>query len=311
MNAPSETPLHAVSTLGVKVDVLFMSLLGITGLVALGVAGCVVWFTIRYRAGSKADRSHPPARVRWIEITWTATPLAIFLGIFLWSSEVFSQFYHPPENALRVHVLAKQWMWKLEHDNGRREIDELHVPLGQPVELIMTSQDVIHSFFVPAFRIKQDVLPGRYTSLWFTATRLGRFSLFCAEYCGTRHAGMFGGITVMRPAEFARWLASGPGQPDLATRGFEIYRRVGCSGCHEPTSTVHAPDLTDLFGRPVHLTDGSTVIADETYLRDSILLPQKQVVAGFGPIMPSFQGQLDEDDLIALVAFIKSRSGPP
>jgi cytochrome c oxidase subunit 2 len=311
VNGDFETPLHAASTLGVKVDVLFMSLLGITGVVALGVAVVMVSFMIRYRHGSGADRHNPPSRVRWIEITWTATPLAIFLGIFVWSNVVFSQFYHPPQDALRVHVLARQWMWKLEHDNGRREIDELHVPVGRPVELIMTSQDVIHSFFVPAFRIKQDVLPGRYTSLWFTATRLGRFSLFCAEYCGTEHADMHGGVIVMRPADFARWLAAGPEQPGLATRGFEIYRRIGCSGCHEPTSTVHAPDLTGLFGRPVHLADGSTVSADDAYIRDSILLPQKQVVAGFDPVMPSFEGQLDEDDLIALIAYLKSRSSAP
>jgi cytochrome c oxidase subunit 2 len=305
------TVLHSASILGRKVDTLFLVLLGVTGFVALGVAVLIVAFSIRYRRGSPADRSAAPSRVRWIEITWTATPLVIFLGLFVWSSLVFSQFYEPPENSLRIHVLAKQWMWKLEHENGRREIDELHVPLGQPVELIMTSQDVIHSFFVPAFRVKQDVLPGRYTSLWFTATQLGRFDLFCAEYCGTHHAAMHGGIVVMRPAQFAQWLSSGPEQPSPAARGFELYRRVGCSGCHEPTSTVHAPDLIGLYGRPVHLADGSTVIADETYLRDSILLPQKQVVAGFDPVMPSFQGQLDEDDLIALIAFIKSRpSGP-
>lgn len=310
MNSDPESALRAASTLGKQVDVLFLTLLGITAVVALGVAVAIVFFVIRYRAGSKANRGNPPARVRWIEITWTATPLGIFLALFAWSSVVFSHFHQPPGRAMRIHVLAKQWMWKLEHENGKREIDELHVPLGEPVELIMTSQDVIHSFFVPAFRVKQDVLPGRYTSLWFTATRPGRFDLFCAEYCGTDHAGMHGGIVVMPPAEFERWLAAGPAQPGLATRGFDIYRRVGCSGCHEPTSTVHAPDLGGLFGSPVHLADGSTVIADENYLRDSILLPKKQVVAGFDPVMPSFQGQLDEDDLSALIAYIKSRADP-
>lgn len=311
MNGGVDTLLQSASVLGRKVDVLFLVLLGITGVVAVGVTVLIIAFSIRYRRSSGADRRDPPARIRWVEITWTATPLAIFLVIFGWSSAVFSQFHRVPVNAMRIHVLAKQWMWRLEHDNGRREIDELHVPLGQPVELIMTSQDVIHSFFVPAFRVKQDVLPGRYTSLWFTATRLGQFRLFCAEYCGTDHAGMHGRIVVLRPAEFAQWLAAGPDTPGLAQRGFEIYRRVGCSGCHEPTSTVHAPGLTGLFGRPVHLADGATVIADETYIRDSILLPRKQVVAGFEPIMPSFQGQLDEEDLIALSAFIKSRANPP
>ncbi len=311
MSASFDTFPQAASVLGRQVDVLFLALLGVTGIVAVGVAVAIVAFTIRYRHGSKADRRNPPSGVRWIEITWTATPLALFLVLFIWSSLLFAQFHRPPPQAMHIHVLAKQWMWRLEHENGRREIDELHVPVGQPVELVMTSQDVIHSFFVPAFRVKQDVLPGRYTTLWFTATRAGRFDLFCAEYCGTQHATMRGDIVVMRPAQFAQWLASGPPQSDLAARGFELYRRLGCSGCHEPTSTVHAPGLSGLFGETVHLSDGSTVSADEAYLRDSILLPNKQVVAGFDPVMPSFQGQLDEDDLIALIAFIKSRRSEP
>jgi cytochrome c oxidase subunit 2 len=311
MTTHAEWPLHSASTLGRPVDALFLSLLGITAVVALGVASLIVIFAIRYRHNAKVDRSNPPERVRWIEIAWTATPLAIFIGLFLWSSVLFARFYHPPANSLRVHVLANQWMWKLEHENGRREIDELHVPLGQPVELIMTSQDVIHSFFVPAFRTKQDVLPGRYTSLWFTATQLGRFNLFCAEYCGTDHANMHGSVVVMQPADFARWLAAGPASEDLVTHGYEIYRRAGCSGCHEPTSTVHAPGLSGLARQLVHLSDGRQVVADETYLRDSILLPEKDVVAGFAPIMPSYQGQLDEDELSALIAYIASRGTEP
>ncbi len=311
MNEGAESVLGSASTWGAKVDQLFVTMLGITGFVALTVAALIVFFAIRYRPGSNADRSHPPTQVRWVEITWTAAPLVIFLAVFFWSSSLFRQIHAAPVNAMRIHVLARQWMWKLEHDGGRREIDELHVPLGQPVELIMTSQDVIHSFFIPAFRVKQDVLPGRYTSVWFTATRTGRFDLFCAEYCGTDHANMQGDIVVMRPEAFSRWLASGSDQPGLATRGFELYRRAGCSGCHEPTSSVPAPDLTGLFGTPVHLADGSTVIADENYIRDSILLPRKQVVAGFEPVMPSFQGQLDEEDLISLIAYIKSRGTPP
>lgn len=311
MSIATDAPLQSASALGHQVDVLFVALLAVTGFVAAGVAIVIIAFTIRYRKGSRADRSHPPTSVRWIEITWIATPLVIFLILFIWSNLLFAKFYQVPAGAMHIHVLAKQWMWKLEHENGRREIDELHVPVGTPVELIMTSQDVIHSFFVPAFRVKQDVLPGRYTALWFTATRAGRFDLFCSEYCGTQHANMHGDIVVMRPSEFAKWLASGPSQPDLAARGFVLYRRAGCSGCHEPSSTVHAPDLSGLFGQLVHLADGSTVIADESYLRDSILLPGKQVVAGFQPVMPSFQGQLDEDDLIALIAYIKSKRSRP
>jgi cytochrome c oxidase subunit II len=311
MSAHGEWPMQSASTVGPSVDALFLSLLGITALVAIAVASLIVIFAVRYRHNAKVDRSSPPQRVRWIEIAWTATPLAIFIGLFMWSSILFAGFYRPPRNAMRVHVLAKQWMWKLEHESGRREINELHVPLGQPVELIMTSQDVIHSFFVPAFRTKQDVLPGRYTSLWFTATRTGRFNLFCAEYCGTDHANMHGSVVVLQPAEFASWLAAGPTTESLVTRGSEIYRRAGCSGCHEPTSTVHAPGLTGLAHRLVHLRDGRQVVADEAYLRDSILLPGKEVVAGFAPIMPSYQGQLDEEELSALIAYIASRGSGP
>jgi cytochrome c oxidase subunit II len=311
MTARAEALLHSASSLGNTVDKLFLSLTAITALVAIAVAALIVFFAVRYRAGSKADRTDPPDRVRWIEIAWTATPLVIFLGLFVWSTVVFSDFYRPPANAMRIHVLARQWLWKLEHDNGRREIDELHVPAGQPVELIMTSQDVIHSFFVPAFRVKQDVLPGRYTSLWFTATRPGRFNLFCAEYCGADHADMHGSVVVMQPADFAQWLAATPSDGDLASRGFTLYRRAGCSGCHEPTSTVHAPTLAGLFGRTVHLADGSTVVANDNYLRDSILLPDKQIAAGFAAAMPSYQGQLDEEDIDALIAFIASLQGAP
>jgi cytochrome c oxidase subunit 2 len=297
----------AASTLGQRVDTLLLIMTIVTGFVALVIAALLLIFAVRYRRGSKADRSNPPSGVRWLEITWIAVPLAIFLGLFAWSSVVFSQFYRPPAGAAHIYVVAKQWMWKLEHDNGKREIDQLHVPLGKAVELVMTSQDVIHSFFVPAFRVKQDVLPGRFTSLWFTPTQLGTFHLFCAEYCGTDHARMRGGIVVMPPDEYAQWLQAGSQVPALSSRGFALYRELGCSGCHEPSSTIHAPDLRGLYGRTVHLSDGTSVIADENYIRDSILEPHKQVAAGFEPVMPSFHGQVSEDQVIALIAFIQSR----
>jgi cytochrome c oxidase subunit II len=218
--------------------------------------------------------------------------------------------YKVPPDALPVYVVAKQWMWKLQHRNGKREINELHVPLGQPVRLIMTSQDAIHSFYVPAFRLKQDVLPGRYTGLWFTPTQLGEFQLFCAEYCGTEHSRMLGRIVVMPPAEYARWVASGTEHPSLAQYGFALFRKFGCSGCHAAGSTVHAPSLAGLLGREVHLQDGRTVIADENYVRDSILLPKKDVVAGFEPIMPSFAGQVSEEDIQALIAYLREGATP-
>ena len=259
---------------------------------------------MRYRAGSSADRSNVPLSSRWLELGWTFTPLAIFLGIFAWAAVVYARFYSGPPDAMTVFVVGKQWMWKAEHANGRREIDELHVPLGEPVRLVLSTEDVIHSFFVPAFRIKQDAVPGRYTMIRFTPTQEGEYRLHCAEYCGTDHARMGGRVVVMAPAAFAQWLAQGDAN-SLAARGFELFRQKGCSGCHSANSTVHAPDLAGIYGRVVHLTDGRTLVADETYLRDSILLPKRDVVAGYEPLMPSFQGQLDESELAALITYLK------
>lgn len=306
MNAAFHLLPPSASTAAGHFDALFLALLLLTGAVALAVALLILWFSVRYHQGSRADRSHAPRKGRRIEFAWTITPLLLFLGIYAWAAYDYTQLYQPPPDAMPVFVVAKQWMWKLQHQNGRREIDELHVPLGQPVRLVMTSQDVIHSFFVPAFRVKQDVVPGRYTSLWFTPTKLGEFHLLCAEYCGTDHAAMRGRIVVMRPDEFARWLQNGPSQPGIAARGFALFRRYGCSGCHAAGSTVHAPDLTGLLGRVVHLQDGRSLIADERYIRDSILLPKKDVVAGFDPIMPSFAGQVSEEEVMAIIEYIRS-----
>ncbi len=293
----------AASDMAQRVDVLFYSLVVLTGFVALGVFAVMIVFAIRYRAGSDADRSNPPPKKLWLELGWTFTPLAIFLGIFVWAALVYAKFYAPGD-AMTVFVVGKQWMWKAEHANGRREIDELHLPVGQPVRIVLSTEDVIHSVFVPAFRIKQDAVPGRYTSIRFTPTREGEYRLHCAEYCGTDHARMGGRVVVMAPAQFAEWLQEGDSNASLAAQGFELFRRLGCSGCHV-NSTVHAPDLAGVYGRVVHLQDGRTVVADEAYLRDSILLPKRDVVAGYAPIMPSFQGQVDEAQLAALISYLK------
>jgi cytochrome c oxidase subunit 2 len=306
MNAAFHLFPPGASTAAARYDVLFLALMLLLAAVAFGVAGSIVWLSIRYRKGSAADRRHAPTTGRRIELAWTGIPLLLFLGIFLWAARDYALLYREPPNAMPVFVVARQWMWKLEHANGRREIDELHVPLGQPVKLVMTSQDVIHSFFVPAFRVKQDVVPGRYVTLSFTPTQAGEFHLFCAEYCGTDHAGMRGRIVVMPPSEFAAWLQAGEPRPGMAARGFELYRRYGCSGCHEAGSSVHAPDLRGLLGRTVHLQDGRTLIADEAYVRDSVLLPKKDVVAGYKPIMPSFAGQIGEEDLLAIIEYLRS-----
>ncbi|MGE5470515.1 MAG: cytochrome c oxidase subunit II [Bacteroidota bacterium] len=296
----------AASNIAEKVDQVLLGLFLITGVVAVAVAALIIFFSIRYRRGSRADRSNPPAGYRPLEIAWIIAPLLIFIAIFIWAARNYVDFYRPPADAMPVFVVAKQWMWKLEHQNGKREIDELHVPVGRPVRLVMTSQDVIHSFFVPAFRTKQDILPGRYTSIWFTATKAGEYHLFCAEYCGSQHSMMGGRIVAMEASDFARWLQVGTPDAGMAARSFELFRHYGCSGCHAAGSSVHAPDLNGLLGHSVHLADGRTVVADEAYIRDSILLPRKDVVAGFVPIMPSFAGQITEEDLMAIIEYIRS-----
>lgn len=300
--------LHdAASTQAGRTDAIFLAMLLLCGTVALVLLVLVVFFSLKYRRGRGVDRT-PPREMKGIEVAWTITPLLIFFGIFGWAARDFVTLADPPPGALPVSVVARQWMWKLQHRNGRREINELHVPLGEPVVLTMTSQDVIHSFFIPAFRLKQDVVPGRYTRLWFTATRVGEFPLFCSEYCGSEHSMMTGRVVVMAPSDYGRWLASGPAEPSMAQYGFALFRQLGCSGCHDARSTIHAPLLDGLYGRTVHLQDGRSLVADADYIRDSILVPTKDVVAGFAPVMPSFAGQVSEEDLQALVAYIRSTS---
>jgi len=310
MNERAGWLLPQASDVARKVDALFFTLLGVTGGVALAIAIVVVVFCIRYRRGTRVDRSSAPTQKPWLEITWTLTPLAIFVALFVWGAVVYAGFYGHAAGAMPVFVVGKQWMWRIEHPNGRREIDTLHLPLGQRVRVVLATEDVIHSFYIPAFRLKQDAVPGRYTELTFTPTRLGTFELHCSEYCGTDHARMGGFATVMRPEDYERWLAQGGESGTMATRGYDAFRRLGCSGCHDPRSTVHAPDLAGLYGRTVHLQDGRSVVADEAYIRDSILLPRRDVVAGFDPVMPSFQGQVSEEEILELIAYIKSTGVP-
>jgi len=306
----SGTPLWllpAASDTAARVDTLFFALLGLTGGVTLVLFVLMVWFSIRYRKGAHVERANPPTGNRVLEIGWIFTPLVVFIGIFVWAATVYGSFYKRDPNAMTIYVVGKQWMWKVQHANGRREIDELHVPSGQPVRLVLSTEDVIHSFYVPAFRIKQDAVPGRYTTISFTPTKAGEYRLHCAEYCGTDHARMGGRVFVMAPPAFAQWLQAGNQNASLAAQVFDLFRRKGCSGCHEKGSSVHAPELEGVFGRTVHLADGRTVMADEGYLRDSMLLPKRYVVAGYEPIMPSFQGQLDAGEIAALIAFLKER----
>lgn len=302
--------LPEASSLAGHVDALFDTLLALCAVVVLGVFAAMIGFCVRYRRGSSANRDRAHRQHLGIELTWTLVPFAMFLVLFGWSIKLWVELRTPPKDAKPIYVVAKQWMWKVQHPGGQREIDQLHVPLGQPERLVMTSQDVIHSFYVPAFRVKQDVLPGRYTQLWFTATQTGTFDLFCAEFCGTDHARMGGKVIVMTPADYAQWLHAHAGI-GLAAQGQALFRRLGCSGCHDPQAGVHAPNLDNLYGSTVPLSDGTQILADDRYLHDSIMLPKKDVAAGYQPIMPSYQNRIGEDDVLALIAYLKSRSTHP
>ena len=302
----------AASTEADKVDLIFYSLLALAGLITLLVFGLILFFAVRYRRGSKASRAKMPEFLsKEVEIGWTLATLLAFLFVFWWASSADLSALVPPKGALDVHVLAKQWMWKVEHSNGAREINELHVPIDRPVRLLMQSQDVIHSFFVPAFRIKQDVVPGRENQTWFQATKLGTFHLLCAEYCGTDHSVMRGRVVVMRPEDYSTWLVTQPEGDDLAHQGAALFVSSGCSGCHAASSKVHAPKLSGLYGRTVQLSDGRSVVADDAYIRDSILQPKRDIVVGYEAIMPSYSGILDDGDIQSLIAYIRAQRGAP
>jgi cytochrome c oxidase subunit 2 len=303
-------PVRA-STIAGQIDNLYFAWLALSGVVALAVAVVMVMFAVRYRQGSAASRTVPDAaahetKMRRIEIVWTVVPVVLFLVMFVWSAKVYYESIRVPKDALPIYVVAKQWMWHAEHPGGEREIDELHVPAGRPVELVMTSQDVIHSLSIPGFRIKQDVLPGRYTTLSFTANRPGEYHLFCTQYCGASHSLMVGRVVVMEPADFAGWLSAHANVPTMAMRGAQRYRQLGCIGCHGAQAAVRAPRLEGLFGRPVQLRDGRSVLADERFIRDAVLLPSENVPAGYESNMPSFRGQIGEEELLEIVEYVKS-----
>ena len=305
---------QSASAMASRTDTLFIAMLLLCGTMAVVLALLVVWFSVRYREGAHVDRTHPPSHANGLEAAWTVIPMLLFLGIFGWAAHDYAEARKVPPNALPVYVVAKQWMWRLQHGDGRQEINELHVPIDTPVALILASQDVIHSFYLPAFRIKQDVVPGRYTRLSFTANRLGDFRLLCSEFCGSQHSAMLGHVVVMRPADYARWLRSGPApvrDPTPQQLGEAVYQRLACASCHAPDSSVHAPLLEGLYGRTVRLEGGGTIVADDDYLRESILRPKARIVAGQPAIMPSYAGQLGEEDLQNLVAYLRALVARP
>ncbi len=288
-----------------RVDLLYFYLLSVSAFFTLAIWAVVLFFAVRYRH-SKHPAAVPIEGSTKLEVTWSVIPLLIALTMFGWGASLFFAMNRPPRGALEIYAVGKQWMWKFEHVGGQREINELHVPVGRDVKLNMISQDVIHSFYVPAFRVKQDVLPGRYTTVWFHATKPGRYHLFCAEYCGTKHSGMIGWVEVLEPAQYQSWLSGGAAGGSLAASGEKLFRDLACNTCHSAESGARGPDLAGLFGRPVELEGQAPVVADETYLRESIVTPNAKKVRGYQPIMPTFQGQISEEGLLQLVAYLKS-----
>ena len=306
---------EAASSVAREVDLLTLAWIAISAFFTVLIAVLILVFFIHFRRrrageiGSTAD-----VRTLSLELTWSLIPLVIALGMFGWGVKVFFLVTEAPPDAVEYWVTGKQWMWKVQHPSGVREINTLHVPVGQAVKMTMTSEDVIHSFYVPAFRVKRDVLPGRYSSVWFRPTRTGRYHLFCAEYCGTEHSLMGGWVEVLSPGDYERWLATGTTGPTMLASGAELFRRLACDTCHLPgadpgTAPARAPSLDGLFGAQVALAGGRTVLADETYIRESIVNPQAKVVAGWQPIMPTFRGQVTEEQLAALVAYVKGLGG--
>ena len=304
------------STLAPQTDHLFFYLIAVTVVFTAGIFLAIFYFAIKYRRRSEAYLPAPRSSLS-LELLWAGVPFVLVMIMFAWGAKVYLFAFDPPPDAEEIFVVGKQWMWKLQHPEGQREINELHVAVGRPVKLTMISQDVIHSFYIPAFRIKMDVLPGRYTSLWFQPTKTGRFHLFCAEYCGTEHSGMLGWIQVMEPQDYQAWLSGGRAEGSLAARGQKLFQELGCMACHAAQAPgaaaagARAPNLAGLFGTPVKLADGRTVDANEAYIRESILNPAAKVVAGFQPIMPTYQGLVTEEGLLELVEYIKSMGAQP
>jgi len=304
---PADFPLfpEQASSVAPLVDGLYLFLVVVTGTVSLLIWLVIFYFAIKYRRrpdNELAQEQEPPAA---LEATWIILPTIIFIGIFIAGAWVFFRLQRVPANAIEIYATGRQWMWKFQHPTGQREINTLHVPVGRTVKITMASEDVIHSLWFPAFRVKQDVLPSRYRTMWFEATKTGKFHIFCAEYCGTSQSGMIGWVEVMEPTEYQRWLAGGS-EGSLASQGEKLFEKYACNTCHTSTAGARGPVLAGLFGKTVQLTDGSTVVADENYIRESILNPQAKVAAGFAPVMPVFQGQVSEDDLIRLLAYVRT-----
>ena len=294
------------SSVATEMDLLFLFLTGVSAFFVVLVAALVVYFTVKYR------RVHPDqvgADIHGslaLELTWSVIPLVLSMVMFGWGASLFYRLSRPPADSMDIYVVGKQWMWKVQHPEGVREINELHVPIGRPVRITLGSEDVIHDFGIPAFRVKMDVVPGKLTTMWFTATVPGTYHIYCDQYCGTRHSGMVGEVTAMEPQDYAAWLAGGRGAASSAQSGEQLFRDLTCNTCHVPDGSGRGPSLVNVAGSAVKLADGRTVVADDNYLRESIVNSQAKIVAGYQPLMPVYQGMIGEENLMQLIAYIKS-----
>ena len=296
------------STIAGEVDALYFFLIGLSVVMSVLIATLVVTFAVKFHRRHDDEVGAQVHGGLMLELAWTFVPFLITLVIFFWGAKVYFVMASPPPEALNIYVVGKQWMWKVQHTTGQREINELHVPVGRPVKLIMTSQDVIHNFSIPAMRVKSDVIPGRFVQIWFEPTTPGTYQIFCAEYCGTQHSGMIGQVVVMEANAYQTWLSGGTAEGSLASTGEKLFADLACNTCHRPDSRGRGPVLQNVFGHPVQLVDGGVVTADENYLRESILTPGAKVTAGYQPVMPAFQGLVSEEQLLALIEYIKSLS---
>ena len=289
------------STVAAQVDHLFYFLTAVTAFFTVGIFVVILYFALKYRRRPGIKPVVVETNTT-LEITWTAIPLVICLFLFGWAAKLYVQLETPPKDAMEINIIGKQWMWKAQHPEGVREINSLHIPVNRKIKLTMTSQDVIHSFYIPAFRTKQDVVPGRYTQEWFEPTKVGEYHLFCAEYCGSQHSGMIGSVIVMNQSEYQSWLSGISPNVPMVLSGEKLFAEKQCNTCHGQ----RAPTLAGVFGRRVQLNDGSTAVADENYLRESILQPNAKMVAGYPPIMPTYQGQLSEEQINELIGYMKT-----
>lgn len=294
-----------------RVDHLYFFLVALATFFSVLIALLVVVFAIKYRRRHPAQVGAPITGSIPLELMWSVIPFAISMVIFAWAANIYFDLYRPPDETLQVYAVGKRWMWKFQHIDGQREINELHVPVGRAVKVTMTSEDVIHSLYFPTFRVKADAIPGRYTTVWFNATKPGEYHLFCAEYCGTKHSGMIGKVVVMEPQDYQAWLSGGGGEGSMAARGQKAFQDLACNTCHLTEGVGRGPSLGGLFGSQVKLADGSTVTADEAYIRESILNPQARLVAGYQPLMPTFQGLVNEETLMGLLEYIKTLPPAP